>query len=178
MSDSSAKLRKAFDEGRFLEVVQGRNLCKSLEQKLILGISLFKLGRTQEAFSVLDKVAEKTGRLAKVYYYLGLIHRSRGQEETGRGCLEKYLAFYPDDDEAMDIVETQESDPEKLVKEPSVHLARVYAQQGHYEQALDIFAQVDKMAGLDDEALKDAHQVENLYIMKTLQGWLEKVEKR
>jgi len=171
-------MRKAFDEGRFLEVVQGRNLCKSNEQKLMLGISLFKVGRTQEAFSVLEKVAEKTGQLAKVFYYMALIQRSRGHEENARDCLEKYLAFYPDDDEALDIVETQESDPEKLVKEPSVHLARVYAQQGHYEQALDIYSQVDKLTGLDDETLKDAHQVENLYIMKTLQGWLEKVAKQ
>jgi tetratricopeptide (TPR) repeat protein len=178
MNDSSIKMKKAFDEGRFLDVVQARNLCKSHEQKLMLGISLFRLGRTQEAFTVLSRVSEKTEQLAKVFYYLALVHKGRGDEETARSCLRKYLAFYPDDDEALDILETRESDPGPLVKEPSVQLARVYAQQGHYEQALDIYVQVEKMTGLDDEALKDARQVENLYIMKTLQGWLEKAAER
>jgi tetratricopeptide (TPR) repeat protein len=171
-------MRKAFDEGRFLDVVQGRNLCKSHEQKLMLGISLFKLGRTQEAFAILEKIGEKTEHLAKVFYYLALIHKSRGDEETASSYLQKYMVFYPDDDDALDQIDSRESESESLLKEPSVQLAKVYAQQGHYEQALDIYSQVDKITGLDDDALKDAHQVENLYIMKTLQGWLEKVEKR
>ncbi len=178
MNDSSAKIRKAFDEGRFLDVVQGRNLCKSHEQKLMLGISLFKLGRTQESFTILERVAEKTEQLTKVFYYLALIHKSKGLEETARDCLQKYLAFNQDDDDALDLMEPREDQSEALLKEPSVQLAKVYAQQGHYEQALDIYAQVDKMTGLDPDALKEAHQVENLYIMKTLQGWLEKVAKR
>jgi tetratricopeptide (TPR) repeat protein len=171
-------MRKAFDEGRFQEVVQGRNLCKSHEQRLMLGISLFKLGRTEEAFGILDKVAEKTENLTKVFYYLALIHKGKGEEETSRVYLQKYLAFNPNDDEALDLIDPQESESESLVKEPSVQLAKVYAQQGHYEQALDIYSQVDKMTGLDDEALKDAHQVENLHVMKTLQGWLEKLAKK
>ena len=177
MNDLSTKIKKAFDEGRFVDVVQGRSLCKSPEQKLMLGIALFKLGRSQEAFNILVRIAEKTQILTKAFYYLALLYRHRGDEDIAKDCLHKYLAFNPNDDEAYDLMNPPGSGTETLVSEPSVQLAKVYAQQGHYEQALDIYAQVDKMSGLDNDSLEDAHQVQNLHIMKTLQGWLEKVEK-
>jgi len=66
---------------------------------------------------------------------------------------------------------------ESLMKEPSIDLAKIYAQQGHYEQALDIYTQVDKLSGLDGEARQEAGNVQDLYIMRTLQGWLERLKK-
>jgi tetratricopeptide (TPR) repeat protein len=175
MSDLSEKIKKAFDEGSFLEVVQGRGLCKSPEQKLMLGISLFKLGRTHEALKILEGIAEKARKLTKAFYYLALLYRDLGEEDTAKDNLQKYLAFNPNDDEACDLLDSPYNGTETLLKEPSVQLAKIYAQQGHYEQALDIYSQVDKKTGLDTGAFEDALQVQNMYIMKTLQGWLEKV---
>ena len=41
----------------------------------------------------------------------------------------------------------------------------------------DIYIQVEKMNGLDDDSLKEAHQAQDMYILKTLQGWLERVKR-
>jgi hypothetical protein len=58
-----------------------------------------------------------------------------------------------------------------------VDLARVYAQQGHFEQALDIYTQVDHLGVLDEAARRDAMNVQNHYLMKTLESWLVRLKK-
>lgn len=177
MAGSSEKVQKAFDEGRLLDVIRAAKTRKNPEDKLLSGISLYKLGRFAEAYEVLEKVSDQAASLVRSLYYLGLIHRKRGDEEMARICLERYLAFYPDDDEAKDYLEHGIADHDELVREPSIELARVYAQQGHYEQALDIYNQVNTMGNLDDAARRDALNVQNLYLMKTLEGWLVRLKK-
>ena len=176
MADLSADVKTAFDEGRYLQIVQAAEGCSSPEDRLMLGISLFKLGKANEALDVLGNVAAQAEHLTKALYYLALIYRQRGDEGIAKACLQKYLAFFPDDDEAHDLIESSGS-PQSLMKEPSAQLARIYAQQGHFEQALDIYIQVENMNGLDDDSLKEAHQAQDMYILKTLQGWLERVKR-
>jgi len=176
MADLSMDMKRAFDEGRYLQIVQAAEACSSPEDRLMLGISLFKLGRANEALDVLNNVSAQAERLTKALYYLALLYLQRGDVSTAKACLQKYLAFYPHDDEAHDLLESPDA-PEVLMKEPSMQLARIYAQQGHYEQALDIYTQVEKMTGLNDDSLKEAQQVQDMYIMKTLQGWLERVKR-
>jgi tetratricopeptide (TPR) repeat protein len=178
MADLSADVKIAFEEGRYLQIVQAAEECSSPEDRLMLGISLFKLGRANEALDVLGNVAAQAEHLTKALYYLALIYRQRGDEGIAKACIQKYLAFFPDDDEAHDLIESSDSlSPQSLMKEPSAQLARIYAQQGHFEQALDIYIQVEKMNALDDDSLKEAHQTQDMYILKTLQGWLERVKR-
>lgn len=177
MAGSSEKVQRAFDEGRLLDVVRAAKTRKNPEDKLLSGISLYKLGRFSEALEVLEKVSDQAQSLARALYYLSLIHRKRGDNDQARICLERYLAFYPDDDDAKDHLETGIADYDELMKEPSIELARIYAQQGHYEQALDIYNQVKHLGVLDDTARQDAMNVQNLYLMKTLEGWLVRLKK-
>lgn len=177
MAGSSEKVQKAFDEGRLLDVVRAAKSRKNPVDKLLSGISLYRLGRFGEALEVLEKVSDETVSLVRGLYYLSLIHRKRGDDDRARVCLERYLAFYPEDDEARDLLEIVDAGREELMMEPSVDLARVYAQQGHYEQALDIYTRVDHMGVLDDEARNDALKVQNLFLMKTLEGWLVRLKK-
>lgn len=177
MAGSSEKVQKAFDEGRLLDVVRAAKTRKNPEDKLLSGISLYKLGRYGEAAEVLEKIADQAQSLVRSMYYLALIHRKRGDKDRAHICLERYLAFYPDDDEARDLLEAQEADREELMREPSVDLAKVYAQQGHFEQALDIYTQVDSIGALDETSRRDALNVQNLYLRKTLEGWLVRLKK-
>jgi len=177
MAGSSEKVQKAFDEGRLLDVVRAAKSRKNPEDKLLSGISLYKLGRFGEAFEVLEKVSDQAASLVRALYYLSLIHRKRGDDGRARACLERYLAFYPEDDEAKDLLDIVGAGRDELLMEPSVDLARIYAQQGHFEQALDIYAQVDHIGSLDDESRRDALDVQNHYLMKTLEGWLVRMKK-
>jgi tetratricopeptide (TPR) repeat protein len=178
MGGSSEKVQKAFDEGRFLDVVRAAKTRKNPEDKLLAGISLYRLSRYAEARQVLEKVAEQAKSLAASEYFLALIHDKEGDGEAFKACLERYLAYYPDDDEARDLLEQAScTDHEELVTEPSVELAKIYAQQGHYEQALNIYAEVERGAGLGEEARRHAGAVQNLYIMKTLEEWLVRLRK-
>ncbi|HVN72819.1 MAG TPA: tetratricopeptide repeat protein [Desulfomonilia bacterium] len=176
MAGSSENVKKAFDEGRFLDVVRAAKSRKNPEDRLLLGIALFKLGRQGEALDILSNIADLSQTLIKSFYYMALIHLQKQDDVHAKSCLQKYLAFYPDDDEARDLLE-KPSASDMLMKEPSLELAKVYAQQGHFEQALDIYTQVDKLAGLDEVARGEAREVQDLFIMKTLQGWLERLKK-
>lgn len=176
MAGSSEKVQKAFDEGRLLDVVRAARARKNPEDKLLSGIALYRLGRYGEAAGVLEAVSEQAQSLVRSLYYLAMIHRKRGEDDRARVLLERYLSFYPEDDEARDCLEAREAWREEFMMEPSVELARVYAQQGHYEQALDIYSQMDHLGVLDDASRRDARSVENLYLMKTLEGWLVRLK--
>jgi len=176
MAGLSENVKSAFEEGRFLDVVRAAKYRRNPEDRLLMGISMLKLGREADALDVLSKIADQADGLIRSFYYLAVIHKQRGDEEQARACLRKYLAFYPDDDEARDLLEEPQATGD-LMKEPSIELAKIYAQQGHYEQALDIYNEVDRLAGLDDETRREAGDVQDLFIMRTLQGWLERLKK-
>ncbi|HPC48462.1 MAG TPA: tetratricopeptide repeat protein [Deltaproteobacteria bacterium] len=178
MAGSSEKIQKAFDEGRHLDVIRGARSRKNPEDKLLAGISLYRLGRYRESLETLQKVSELAESLTRSEYYLALIHRTEGDQDAARACLQRYLAFFPDDDEARDLLENlQQGDDEAFVTEPSLELARIYAQQGHYAEALDIYAQIERKEGLDEEAKRLATRVQNLYLMKTLEEWLVRLKR-
>ncbi|HOJ13473.1 MAG TPA: tetratricopeptide repeat protein [Deltaproteobacteria bacterium] len=178
MAGSSEKVQKAFDEGRYLDVIKAARTRKNPEDKLLAGISLYRLSRFAEARDVLEKVSALTKSLATAEYYLALIHGKEGDDDAYRACLERYLAYHPDDDEARDLLEGDTMlRREEFVTEPSVELARIYAQQGHYEQALDIYSRLAESRGLDEDARRHASAVQNLYIMKTLEEWLVRLRK-
>jgi tetratricopeptide (TPR) repeat protein len=176
MAGLSENVKIAFEEGRFLDVVRAAKYRRNPEDRLLLGISLFKIGREGEALDVLGKIAGLAEGLIKSFYYLAVIYNQKDDVLQARAYLQKYLVFHPEDDEARDLLDLHEA-PDMLMNEPSLELAKIYAQQGHYEQALDIYAQVDKIAGLDDTAKHEAGNAQNLYIMKTLHGWLERLKK-
>ena len=114
--------------------------------------------------------------MVKAHYYMARIYSQQGDMESAQECLRKYSCFYPDDDEARDILETPE-ESKTLLSEPSLGLAKIYAQQGHYEEALDIYARVLKTPGQEPELKKEALHVQDMYILKTLETWLERIKK-
>lgn len=178
MAGSSEKIQQAFDEGRYLDVIRAARSRKNPEDKLLAGISLYRLGRYAESLDILEKVSLQASNLAKAEYYLALIHRRQGDENAARMRLKCYLAYHPEDDDARDLLERPASLPEEgLVREPSVELAKVYADQGHYTEALDILAEIEKKNGLDEETKRFAERVQNLFLMKTLEEWLVRLKR-
>jgi len=169
-------MNEAFERGDFLAVVESADVAFDPKEKLLVGISLFKLGRLSDAMKVFLEISDIVSDLAKVFYYMALIHKEKGNLDSARFCLEQYTPFYPDDDEALGILDTGQEEQE-LVSEPSMELARIYAAQGHFEQALDIYRDMLKDSALDPETKKEAHRVQAMHIIKVLDGWLERVNK-
>jgi len=119
-------IRKAFEQGKFLEIADAAPESRTPEEDLMVGISLFKVGRETDAMAVLSGIIERVRELARAYYYMALMHRGRGDEEAARSCLESYLSFYPDDDEALDLLQ-EDQDEAPLMNEASPELARISA---------------------------------------------------
>ena len=168
---------KAFDAGEFLEIVSASDRVQTSREKLILGISLFKLGRNSEAMRVLKEIEEEIEHLVKALYCMARIHSRQGDYDAAELALMRYAAFYPDDDEARDILERPGEKEEGMVSEPSAELARIYAQQGHYEESLNIFADLLKTSADDPELKKEAFKVQDRYLLKSLEQWLERLKK-
>ena len=168
--------KKAFAEGKFLDIASAADSAATNQERLILGISLFKLGRDREALKIFDEIAKDVEQLVKAHYYMARIYSQQGDMDSARQCLNKYTIFYPDDDEADDILEAT-GEKNSLMSEPSLDLAKIYAQQGHYEEALDIYARVLKTSPKEPELKKDALHVQDMYILKTLETWLERIKK-
>lgn len=169
-------LKKAFEQGKFLDIVSCAEDATTPEDRLILGISLFKLGRDNEALGIFDEISRDVEQLVKVQYYMAQVYSQQGDMESARQCLKRYSAFYPDDDEAQDILLAPEG-KDSLMSEPSVDLAKIYAQQGHYEESLDIYARVLKTSGADPGIKKEALNVQDRHILKTLETWLERIKR-
>jgi len=166
-------IKKAFEEGRFLDIVGSADFLTSYEERLILGQSLMKLGRDSEALTVFQEMYREIEHRIKSLYYIAQIHQRSGDEERARFYLTRYLAFRPDDDEAADLMEAVQETP--MMMEPSLELARLYGRQGHFSQALDIYGGL-LMTSMDPEVRDEALKVQNLSIIKTLEGWLERLK--
>jgi len=169
-------MKKAFEQGLYGEIADNPEGVSSSEDRLMLGIALFKLGRKKQAMQVFNEIASEINTLAKVFYYMGSISRDLRDTEQAGIYLERYLQFYPDDDEAYDLMNEPEHD-EGFVDVPTIPLARIYAQQGHYEQALGIYSRLLKETDTDAETRKEAHDVQDRYIIHTLETWLERLKK-
>ncbi len=170
-------MQEAFDRGDFLGIIEAADEAVNPEDKLLVGISLFKLGRLADAMKVFNGISDLMSELAKSFYYMALIHKERGNMESARYCIGQYTPFYPDDEEALEIIESGKAEPE-LVSVPSLELAKIYAAQGHFEQALEIFVHLLQQNDSDPEMRKEAHRVQTMHIVKTLEGWLERMKKQ
>ncbi len=166
-------IKSCFESGDYLEVVGKRSELVSQEDRLMLGISLYKLGRKREALDVLASLEDELEVLAKGLFSLAKLRQELGDPNGARRSVERYLAFYPDDDDALDLFdEAQEVD--EFVSEGTPELGMIYAQQGHYEQALDIFAKAIR-DGADESLKVQAVKTQDMYIVKTLESWLERL---
>ena len=166
-------IKKAFEEGRFLDIVGSSDFLTSYEERLILGQSLIKLGRDSEALAVFQELYREIEHRIKSLFYLAEIHQRQGDDESARFYLTRYQAFHPDDDEAADLMEAVQRP--SMMMEPSLELARLYGKQGHFSQALDIYSGL-LMTSMDPEVRSEALKIQNLSIIKTLEGWLERLK--
>jgi tetratricopeptide (TPR) repeat protein len=167
-------MQEAFDRGDFLTVAGSAQAAITPEEKLLVAISLFKLGKASDAMAFFREISDQVMKLSKVFLYMAQIHRDRGEPETAKFLLERYAHFYPDDDEAQGLLEENEEEP-SLVSGTSPELARIYAAQGHFEQALDIYVSLLGSETRDPELEKEARKAQGMHIVKTLEGWLEKL---
>lgn len=173
-------IRTAFEQGAFLKVADAAADARTPEDQLMAGISLFKVGRQTDAMAALRGLADRVRDLARAFYYMALIHRGRGETDAAKSCIDLYLLFYPDDDEALDLFPEEEgkgSEIAPLMNEASPELAKIYADQGHYGQALEIYSRLLKNSGPEPQVRKEAERVQALYLIKTLEGWLERTRK-
>jgi len=173
MRGSAVDIKKAFEEGRFLDIVGSSDFLTSYEERLILGQSLVRLGRDSEALSVFQELYREIEHRLKSLYYMAEIHQRQGDDESARFYLTRYLAFRPDDDEAADLMEAVQGP--SMLTEPSLELARLYGRQGHFSQALDIYSALI-MTSMDPEVRNEALKIQNLSIIKTLEGWLDRLK--
>ncbi len=165
---------KAFDEGDFLAIIENAAAAVSTEERLMLGIAYYKSGREQDALQVLEGLNIELEKLSKGLFYMGRIYAGIGEPDKARQSLERYLVFYPDDDEARDLLDAADDEPCEMLEEASAELGLLYAQQGHYVEALDVFEKV--LETEDNEELRaEARKTQEKYIIKTLETWLERL---
>ncbi|OPZ61050.1 MAG: hypothetical protein BWY87_00073 [Deltaproteobacteria bacterium ADurb.Bin510] len=163
-------LKEAFAAGDYLTVAASEPA--GVEDRLLVATALYRLGREREALRQFGAVEESLESLTRGLLIAARLHLDQGDSGAATRLLERYLAFFPDDDEARDLLEGGAAADDALVAAASPELARIYAQQGHYAQALGIYAQVlPQDATLRDEALR----TQNLFVVKTLEGWLERL---
>ncbi len=173
-------IRTAFEQGAFLEVADAAAHARTPEDHMMVGISLFKVGRETDAMVVFSELADRARDLARAFYYMALIHRGRGDNEAAKSCIDLYLPFYPDDDEAIDLIPEEEGtggEAAPLMSEASPELAKIYADQGHYGQALEIYSGLLKGPDSEPHVRREAERVQTLYLIRTLEGWLERTRK-
>jgi tetratricopeptide (TPR) repeat protein len=169
-------IRTCFEQGKYLEIADAPAQSRTPEEDLMVGISLFKVGRETDAMAVFREISDRVRDLARAFFFMALVHRGRGDFDAARSCIETYLSFYPDDDEALDLLQDEQEEA-PLMNEASPELAKIYAGQGHYSQALEIYAQLLKKSGDDPKVRKEADRVQRMYLIKTLEGWLERTRK-
>lgn len=167
-------MQEAFDRGDYLGVADSAPAAATPEEKLLVAVSLLRIGRASEAMEYFRELSDLVKRLSKAFLYMAQIHGDRGEPETAVFCLERYALFYPDDDEAAALLEEREGEA-PLVADASPELARIYASQGHYEQALDIYVSLMEKGALEPEMEREAHRVQSMHVVKTLEGWLERL---
>lgn len=166
---------KAFERGDFLQIIESADKASGPEDQLLLGISLYKLGKHRNAMKVFLKLSDTVRDLAQVFYYMALIHKEKGDMESARSCIEHYTHFYTDDEEALEILESGREQP-PLVSVPSLELAKVYAAQGHFAQSLEIFVNLLEESPSDPDVRKEAERVQTMHVIKTLERWLERMK--
>jgi tetratricopeptide (TPR) repeat protein len=166
-------IKKAFAEGRYLEIIEASNEISTTRDKIILGMSLMKMGEYQQAALILAGIEAQIDEMVDALKHLGAVYAKMGEADLSRRCIERYIAFRPEDDEALDLLEgVPESE---MVSGQSIELARVYAAQGLYEQSLDIFAALDEIR-TNAEVKKEATEIQKMFIIKTLEEWLGRLK--
>ncbi len=164
-------IKTSFSEGKYQEIVDAASGIREPEDMLVLGISYYRLGRLDDALSVFQDISGKIERLSKALFYMARIYMDLRHMDSARSYLDRYLSLNPDDDEARNMLEHAPYG-EDMVMEPSLQLARLYADQGHLEKALEIYRVIIK-DGAGEEIRDEALKTQNTYIIKVLQGWLE-----
>lgn len=167
---------EAFERGDFLQIIESADKASGPEDQLLLGISLYKLGKHRDAMKVFLKLSDIVRDLAQVFYYMALIHKDKGDMDSARSCIDNYSHFYPDDEDALEILESDQ-EPTPLVSVPSLELAKIYAAQGHFAQSLEIFADLLKESPLNPDVRKEAERIQTMHVIKTLERWLERIKK-
>ena len=62
---------------------------------LNVGIDHYNAGEIEEALQQFDKVVAENPEMAEAYYYRGLVYLGKGENDTARADLEKFLALDP-----------------------------------------------------------------------------------
>ncbi|MEA2102585.1 MAG: tetratricopeptide repeat protein [Thermodesulfobacteriota bacterium] len=167
--------KKLFDQGDFAGICDAGAMAQSPEERLMLGIAYLRLKRSSEAEAIFEAINSEVFSLVKAEYYMAQIHLQRGESEKAGVCIDRYLAYYPDDDEARDLADGTLEGDDSLVDVASPGLAELYAGQGHYEKALDIYA--DLIFDQDEPQVRNkAEKVQNKFIVQTLESWIERIK--
>ncbi len=154
-------------EGRSKEVIQYclrilEYFPADVHLRNLLAEAYIDVGFLGRAEKELEKVVSEMDRLAPALRRLGELYASQGRAQEAVEVLAKYVAHYPDDKEASELLSTmadsQEealSDSYELLEEPTLiqvgegladlatpTLAEIYFRQGQREEAISTYEQV------------------------------------
>jgi tetratricopeptide (TPR) repeat protein len=153
---------------------------------LIRGISLYpddtrlrqclsecylELGFISLAEQEMIRITGQIERLVPVYKTLGNLFERQGRDEKAVLALEKYLAHFPDDREAVerlrslkekeDVFPTRTQPPKEIVPEIATHtLAEIYEGQGQLQAAIDTYK---KLVEKDPEDFRARERMQQLH---------------
>ncbi len=146
-------LSKMKDQGKVADVIRhcisALNLYSGdIRLRQLLAECYQELGFIGQAEEELAHAASEIDRLAPVYKALGRIYCAQGRLDEAGPMLRRYLAHYPEDQEALDLmasVKTPEKEP--LPEGPGEELAtptlaEIYYGQGRIDEAIATYRKV------------------------------------
>ena len=174
-------LLKMKEEGQLKRVIrEGIKALKvypsDLHIRQLLAETCYEVGRIPQAEAELDKLLRQLDTFLPAYKLQAEIYRQQDRDAEAAGLLNLYLAHRPEDQDAVEILETLKdaeesivSEPPPLVEEPSLEiegtlegkrrvatptLSEVYFNQGLIHEAINVYEKV-VVENPDDERSKE-----------------------
>ncbi len=178
-------LSKLKEAGRLIKVIEeclkALNLYpKDIQIRRLLAETYFEAGLTSQAETELEKVTIQIDDLVSSYKLQAELYAKQGKKMEAFEALKLYLAHRPDDQEALNLLETLEPIEEAMDVEPASHaqggeppkistvtLAEIYYNQGQIEEAMDIY---EKVVAQNPEDQRARIRLKELKAMKVADG--------
>lgn len=207
-------LSKLKEEGRLINVIEECLKAldvypKDIHIRRILAETYFEAGLISQAEAELEKVTTQIADLISSYKLQAEIFAKQGRENEALEVLRVYLAHQANDQEALNLLESlleptegapigeppPTSEKREVPKISTATLAEIHFNQGHIQEAIDIYEEVVaknpenepsrkrlkelKNMKVADAAIEDK-EIDNLRqkkekLIATLESWLNKI---
>ncbi len=173
-----------FDRGAALAQERLARFPGDIDAKIIVGFSLVKMGKMEEAIEVLEGVESDILNLSRVFEYLGDIYREKDLAENAIMAYRRFISLNPDSPDSKDVSAkldflidsfqqdtiSDEEDGEDLgdgfehvsAEFRTITLAKLYMKQGHLGMAREV---LDEILKADTGNVKAAEMLINIDAM-------------